>query len=139
MKSIVYPALDISGPASVVPGSAIQVPPPTQVKYSKRTIPKAVKEQVWLRHIGPNFSSKCKTPWCKNKISVFDYHTCHIIPESSGGPMTLDNLIPLCFKCNLSMGTMTFNEWTSLVATRKKKKWWRWRWFVCGSSGSGSG
>ncbi len=104
--------------------------PPIAARYSKKQIPKALKEQVWLHHVGESFSSKCKTPWCKNTITVFDYHTSHIVPEVSGGPLTLENLIPLCSKCNLSMATMQFQQWADMVApvqvpvVEKSRKGW---------------
>lgn len=28
----------------------------------------------------------------------------HVIPKSHGGPKTIDNMQPLCFKCNLKKG-----------------------------------
>ena len=85
-------------------------------KYVKKSIPKALKEQVWLKHIGYIFKSKCPIVWCQNVITPFDYHTAHIIPESKNGPTTLDNLIPTCSKCNLSMGNKyTVIEWNLLV------------------------
>ena len=39
-----------------------------------------------------------------NEISPFDFHTGHIIAKSKGGEMNKENLIPICHKCNLSMG-----------------------------------
>ena len=96
-------------------------------KYQKRAIPKALREQVWLHHIGHQFSAHCKTPWCSNTMTVFDYHTSHMIPEIDGGPADIGNLIPLCSKCNLSMGTMTFGEWSRLAVKPVKRRWW-----ICG-------
>ena len=84
-------------------------------KYVKKNIPKALKEQSWLKHIGPKFKSKCPIVWCQNTITCFDYHTAHIIPECKNGPTTLDNLIPTCSKCNLSMGNKTVTEWNLLI------------------------
>jgi hypothetical protein len=84
-------------------------------KYKKKTIPVALREQVWLNHCGRVFEHKCSTPWCKNIICVFDFESGHNIPESKGGPTTLDNLVPLCRRCNNSMGDRyTFDEWARL-------------------------
>jgi hypothetical protein len=33
---------------------------------TKDKIPKALREQVWLRHIGKKYQSKCKIAWCEN-------------------------------------------------------------------------
>ena len=89
--------------------------PENTTKYVKKNIPKALSQQVWLTHIGQKFKSKCPIVWCQNTITCFDYHTAHIIPESKNGPMLLDNLIPTCSKCNLSMGNKTVTEWNLLI------------------------
>ena len=94
--------------------------PEKNTKYVKKNISKALKEQVWLKHIGPTFKSKCPIHWCQNTITCFDYHTAHVIPESKNGPTTLDNLVPTCSKCNLSMGyKYTVTEWNLLVTQDK--------------------
>ena len=78
----------------------------------KDRIPKALREQVWLKHCGEVYSIKCPVIWCKNKITVHDFQCGHNIPESKGGSTRIDNLIPLCSRCNLSMGnTYTIDEW----------------------------
>ena len=76
------------------------------------SVPKAVREQVWLRQNGPEFSAKCAVSWCENTISVFDFTVGHNIPRSKGGKDTLDNLKPICSRCNTSMGNhYTIDEW----------------------------
>lgn len=77
-----------------------------------KSIPKAVREQVWLHYFGKKFSHKCYISWCKNKISVFDFECGHNIPESKGGSTTIQNLRPICSRCNKSMGNRyTIDEW----------------------------
>ncbi len=49
------------------------------------TIPKAVREQVWLKDMGPIFSGKCSVSWCENEINVFDFTIGHNVPVSKGG------------------------------------------------------
>lgn len=81
----------------------------------KASIPAAFREQIWLRQFGKVYESKCSTPWCKNIINVYDFQSGHNIPESKGGPTTPENLIPLCSRCNLSMGDRyTFDEWAAI-------------------------
>ena len=90
---------------------------------SKSNIPKALREQVWLHYIGKKFNTSCYVKWCKNEINVFDYHTGHNIPESKGGSMTLENLRPICSRCNLSMGNnYTIDEWVKLGNPEKIKR-----------------
>jgi hypothetical protein len=75
-------------------------------------IPRALREQVWIERMGRMFEGKCKTTWCKNNITVFDFHCGHNRPESKGGETALPNLVPICSRCNLSMNdTYTFDEW----------------------------
>jgi 5-methylcytosine-specific restriction endonuclease McrA len=89
------------------------VPPvPKSSKKRKKQIPIALREQVWLKQMGKVFEGKCPTTWCQNTITVFDFQSGHNIPESKGGPTKLENLIPLCSRCNLSMGNdYTFDQW----------------------------
>ena len=99
----------------------------------KQKIPKAVREQVWLRDMGRVFEGKCKTQWCQNTITIFDFQCGHNIPESKGGPTTLDNIIALCCRCNTSMGNQyNFSEWNNKfnpsIQVRKSSFWSR---FLC--------
>jgi 5-methylcytosine-specific restriction endonuclease McrA len=87
-------------------------PQPQAKKKQKQRIPAALREQVWIYRMGRVFEGKCPTTWCQNNLTVFDFQSGHNIPESKGGPTTLENLIPLCARCNLSMGNdYTFEEW----------------------------
>jgi hypothetical protein len=71
----------------------------------KKKIPLALKEQVWLLYFGDkNFKHKCFVEWCENSITPFTFEAGHNIPESKGGETSLDNLRPICSKCNKSMG-----------------------------------
>ncbi len=89
----------------------------------KQVIPKAMREQVWIKHIGRKFESRCYIQWCKNTMTVFDFHVGHDIPESKGGETHIDNLRPICSRCNLSMSNKyTIKEWNDLNAP---KSWWK--------------
>lgn len=81
----------------------------------KRAIPKALKEQVWKQTFGDRFKHKCYIKWCKNEINVFNFHVGHDIPESKGGETRINNLYPLCSRCNTSMGNhYTIKEWNQM-------------------------
>lgn len=82
---------------------------------AKARIPKALREQLWLATFGGVFQAKCSTSWCTNLITVFDFQCGHNIPESKGGKTTLQNLVPICSRCNLSMGSQyTFEQWNRI-------------------------
>ena len=96
--------------------------------YQKAHIPKALREQVWIQYYGRVFHNKCPTSWCQNRINAFDFQVGHNVPESKGGSTTIDNLIPICGRCNLSMSnTYTFDEWSATFGSRRRT----WAQFFC--------
>ena len=100
----------------------------------KATIPAAFREQIWLRQFGKVYEAKCPVTWCQNTLTVYDFESGHNIPESKGGSTTPDNLIPICSRCNKSMGNRyTITEWSALgsapsgspvAVSSEKKPWW---------------
>lgn len=96
-------------------------------KKRKATIPTAFREQIWLRDCGKAYESKCRVTWCQNRMTVWDFQAGHNIPESRGGQTVPDNLIPICSRCNVSMGNRyTIDEWNSLSQEPKplhKRMW----------------
>ena len=81
---------------------------------NKAIIPKALREQVWLKIFGESFKHKCYVSWCSNEINVFDFHVGHDKPESKGGSLDVNNLKPICARCNLSMSNnYTIQEWNN--------------------------
>ena len=81
----------------------------------KCIIPKALREQVWIKYFGKKYKHKCYIFWCKNDISVFDFQVGHNIPESKNGATVIENLRPICSRCNLSMSNnYSIDEWNEL-------------------------
>lgn len=90
-------------------------------RATKATIPKALREQVWIGYMGRAFEGKCRVRWCRNTITVFDFQCGHNFPESKGGATTLENLVPICARCNLSMGSQyTIGEWNTMGEAQKR-------------------
>lgn len=83
---------------------------PLHIKRKK--IPKQIKTLVWNEYIGNDImQNKCLC--CKKeKIDIRNFHCGHVIAESKGGDLTIKNLRPICAPCNLSMGSMSMNEFT---------------------------
>ena len=91
------------------------------MKTKKYKIPKAIRQQVWIKYNGKLFENKCHITWCKNIISVFNYHVGHNIPECKGGTTDIMNLRPICPNCNLSMSSQySIDEWNKLSYTKNK-------------------
>jgi hypothetical protein len=117
------------------------LPPARTAKYKKGKIPKALREALWLKWSGKSFEVKCHTTWCQNQITAYDFQAGHNIPESRGGATTMENLVPICSRCNLSMGSQyTFDEWCTLeggaTAAQQKptpRSSWIQRFFCCTS------
>ena len=104
----------------------------------KGKIPGALREQVWRTWIGRKFEHKCLVTWCENIITVFNFETGHNIPESKGGSLNIDNLRPICAKCNRSMGdNYTIDEF-SKISKRSSHLWECFR-FTPGHEDSPSG
>lgn len=108
-----------------------KTPPTPNPKKRKAPIPTAMREAVWIHHMGRSFEGKCRVPWCPNTITAFEFQCGHNIPESKGGPTNIHNLVPICSRCNLSMGDRyTITEWGELLqipkvveVTPPKKSW----------------
>jgi 5-methylcytosine-specific restriction endonuclease McrA len=91
----------------------------------KVSIPKALRDQVWISWIGKKFNNKCSVTWCQNIISVFDFECGHNVPESKGGATDINNLRPICAKCNRSMGDeYTIDQFSALSSARDHRHLW---------------
>jgi hypothetical protein len=94
----------------------------TAIMYKKKKISVKLREETWLHNFGPVFSVKCPIKWCTREINVFNFEAGHNIPESKGGPTTLDNLIPICSACNRGMGdTYTIDGYSVLYSLHSSK------------------
>lgn len=90
---------------------------------AKDKISKAMREQIWLHHFGKQFEVKCPIRWCQNKITVFEYHMGHNVPEAEGGEVDFDNLLPICSRCNSGMNKyLTIDEWNELAEGKEEGK-----------------
>lgn len=99
---------------------------PVIIEVVKASIPRALREQVWINYAGKVFQRRCLVPWCSNMMTVFDFHVGHDKPESKGGATELKNLRPICSRCNLSMGSQySINEWGKLSA-KLPRSWCCW-------------
>lgn len=96
--------------------------------YRKAKIPKALREQVWITRMGRHFEGKCKVQWCTNIINVFDFQCGHNIPESKGGKTNVENLVPICGRCNISMGSQfSIDTWNSRFSSLALTRWQRFK------------
>lgn len=69
----------------------------------ERQISKALKKLVWAKCV----DDQCAI--CEDPITKKDFEAGHITARTLGGQIDIDNLIPICFDCNRTMGTR--NAW----------------------------
>jgi len=81
-----------------------------KTNYKKQQISHTMRRQVWSKYIGDEIG-QIKCLCCKlSEITQLTFVCGHIISESTGGETCIDNLLPICNSCNLSMGTTNLNE-----------------------------
>ena len=56
--------------------------------------------------------------YCDEDLTITELHLDHVIPESKGGPTTVDNLQVTCRKCNTAKGVLTESEFMSKLRQR---------------------
>lgn len=73
-------------------------------KKKKQSIPKNVRLIVWNHYIGEDII-KHRCLCCKKVvISNTNFEVGHVLSEKNGGTHEINNLRPICFACNHSMG-----------------------------------
>lgn len=78
--------------------------------HSKIPISKALKIVCWNKYIGEDIG-KAKCVCCNlHTITQHHFHCGHVLAESQGGKVSLENLRPICAVCNHSMGTMNMRQ-----------------------------
>jgi hypothetical protein len=88
-----------------ISGTFFANPPPPAIKKKKAAIPKKIRTEVWKKYHGDSFIGCCYACGCKLNFAE-SWHCSHVIAESKGGLIEIDNLRTGCQHCNLSMGNM---------------------------------
>lgn len=80
----------------------------------KEKISKELKRSVWIKENKDKNSTLC--PCCGiYKIYSENFDCGHMTAEACGGQTILDNLIPICHKCNTSMGTTNYHIFKDIL------------------------
>jgi 5-methylcytosine-specific restriction endonuclease McrA len=103
---------------------------------ARRRITASLRENVWILQNGRKFDSKCAVKWCNTIITVFDFECGHNVAHTKGGATDISNLLPICSKCNKSMGTTSISEFSQQVVRPPEKisLWENFRFCVPASS-----
>ena len=82
-----------------------------EAKKKKERIPAHIKTIVWRTYIG-NEKPEAKCYCCRHEtIDIRNFECGHVVAEAKGGPLTVDNLRPICRGCNGAMGTVSMEEY----------------------------
>ena len=84
----------------------------TRIK-KKQTIPASVKNGSWDKYVGAHIGEALCIVCNMNKINSKCFDAGHIVSEHNGGSVTLDNILPICHPCNLSMGTTNMDDYVA--------------------------
>ena len=79
----------------------------------KQTIPASVKNGSWDKYVGAHIGEALCIVCNMNKINSKCFDAGHIVSEHNGGKVNLDNILPICHPCNLSMSTMNMDEYVA--------------------------
>jgi hypothetical protein len=91
---------------------ATEVPPVAKPRIEKQKIPKVIKDEIWDYYIG-NDVAQILCPCCqKTPITMREFVAGHVLSEKNGGTVTRENIVPICNKCNSSMGARHMIEFT---------------------------
>lgn len=75
-------------------------------------VPKTIRDKIYTEFVQKyhhkSFNIRCPTECCSNYITPFNFEAGHIIANEDNSD---NNLIPICNKCNKSMGTNNMIDW----------------------------
>ena len=81
-----------------------------EAKKKKQSIPKNVRVIVWNHYIGEDIIRQRCLCCKKVLISNTNFEVGHVLSEKNGGTHEINNLRPICFACNHSMGAENMIE-----------------------------
>lgn len=76
----------------------------------RRSISKKTRMDSWYHYIGEAKGEAYCLCCDIVKINQFTFHSGHIVPASLGGDCSIDNILPICAPCNLSMSTCYMDD-----------------------------
>ena len=93
----------------MIPTDCVKWVPMTTVK-KKAKIPATLKSACWDKHIGAMIgTAKCVCCGIYD-IRMDKFHCGHVIAEAKGGILAIENLRPICDRCNSGMGTENLDD-----------------------------
>ena len=91
------------------------------VKYSRKSVPKTLKDSLWDTTFGSDKGNgNCYV--CNIIINSKRFEAGHIVAVHNKGSTTLDNLECICSTCNKSMGVQNLEDFKGTYFPARKYK-----------------
>ena len=79
--------------------------PLAEKNTTKAKIPPWFKKNIWRKQYSADIQSALCPVCSLSTITLESFSAGHIVPESKGGSITIDNIMAICEPCNSQMGT----------------------------------
>jgi len=79
------------------------------LKKENNIITHILRTQVWNKYIGKKIGAINCPYCCVNEIAQLNFECGHVIAKVNNGTNDIDNLRPICNKCNKSLGSKTMD------------------------------
>lgn len=76
-----------------------------RTKAKRTSVSSTVVKTSWLKYTNDQYRPVHCICCNYNQITPFNFHAGHIISHANGGSSDIDNIMPLCASCNLSMSS----------------------------------
>jgi hypothetical protein len=86
----------------------------------KIVIPKKIREACWIKYVGNTITGDCYS--CKCAIQYTDFSAGHIQSEYDGGKITINNIRPICKRCNSSCGVLNLDIFKRSLCDNEEKE-----------------
>jgi len=84
------------------------------IDYRRTQIPAGIRAELWRKFFEEE-TKKCSLYgvcfFCNCSINYENWHACHIISHKNGGSGQINNLLPGCASCNISMNKKNVNDY----------------------------
>jgi 5-methylcytosine-specific restriction endonuclease McrA len=95
-------------PDLTVRASNIKVPLPSVIALNDYVPQKLTKPAFTRRNVFLRDEYRCQ--YCNNRFHTADLSLDHVVPRSMGGPLTWENAVTCCKKCNCQKGSTPLSE-----------------------------
>ena len=105
-------------------------------KKNKTKISKPFRFTLWNTHIGKSIGEVKCIVCMQNSINMMNFECGHINPESKGGELSVENMLPICTLCNRSMGSTHMAKYVESQFPQNLHNFYKKKYITCQESNS---